>query len=507
MSTLSAIGLRKAFPGVLALEGVDFEIRGGVIHALVGANGAGKSTLIKILSGYYPHYEGRIEINGKPVTITKPSHAFAHGIEVVHQEVDTVMIPYLTVAENLLIERLASGATGTFLRMRRLYAQAEEVAKGLNLDIDVRRRVEDLTLPQKQMLVIARAISRRAPFLILDEPTSSLSLRETEQLFDILNRLKEQGVGIIYVSHRLQEIQAIADEVTVLRNGRRVAHFEREFDLARVVEAMLGVPQGQAFPPRQERQAGEVVLEVRGLSKRGQVHDVSLRLRHGEILGITGLTGSGKTQLLHLLYGAESADDGEILLEGRPVRLSSPGAAVAQGIYLVPEERRRQGLFIDNTVRENISLPFLKLFTAASFVMRGRERAHAQHIIERVRLTPPDPEMLVKNLSGGNQQKVVIGKWLGGAPRVIMFDEATQGIDVGAKQEVYLLAQRLAQRAGVIFATSDIDEALGLADRVLVMRDGRVVAELPIATANRQTLLAYAVGAESSHGQGDEAYD
>lgn len=495
MGSISATGLGKAFPGVVALQDVDFEVHSGTVHALVGANGAGKSTLIKILSGYYPEYQGQIKIDGTPVIVTKPADALARGIEVVHQEVDTTLIPYLSVAENLLIEKLASGRTGTFIRMGQLYKEARQMAERLEMDMDVRKRVEDLSLHQKQLLVIARALSRRLTFLILDEPTSSLGLREIDRLFELLRTLKQQGVGIIYISHRLAEVREIADEVSVLRNGRKVAHFTGNLDLVQIVEAMLGMPAEGTFPPKHGGDRGEVVLDVRNLGQRGRIHDVSFQLHRGEILGITGLTGAGKTELLHLLFGAQRPDTGEILIDGQPVRFNRPGTAVNHGVFLIPEERRRQGLLVENSVRENITLPFLKLFSTAGWVLRQRENNHAQHIIKQVGLTPPEPEMKVKNLSGGNQQKVVIGKWLGGEPRVMIFDEATQGIDVGAKREIYNLARRLADKTGVIFASSEIDEVLGLADRVLVIRDGRVVAEFPAAEADRQVVLEYATGA------------
>jgi len=479
----------------VALQSVDFEVQAGTVHALVGANGAGKSTLIKILSGYYPEYEGQIEVNGTPVAITRPADALELGIEVVHQEVDTTLIPYLSVAENLLIEKLASGRTGTFIQWRTLYQEARDTAERLGLDIDVRKRVEDLSLHQKQLLVIARAISRNVAYLVLDEPTSSLGLHEIDRLFEILRILKQKGVGIIHVSHRLAEVREIADEVSVLRNGQKVAHFVGEVSLPKIVEAMLGVPASESFPPRDGRDRGEVVLEVRHLWRRGHISDISFQLHRGEVLGLTGLTGSGKTELLRLLFGADRPDAGEILVEGRSVRFGHPGMAVEHGIFLIPEERRRQGLLVENSVRENIALPFLRLFSLAGWMLPQRETLHAQKIIQRVGLVPPRPEMPVKNLSGGNQQKVVIGKWLGREPRVMLFDEATQGIDVGAKREVYNLVQHLAQRSGILFASSEIDEVLSLADRVLVMRDGRIVAEFPAAEASRQAVLEYATGA------------
>ncbi|MCX8062564.1 MAG: sugar ABC transporter ATP-binding protein [Anaerolineales bacterium] len=496
MATLQAIGLRKTFPGVVALDNVDFELSSGKVHALIGANGAGKSTLIKILTGYYPDYEGRIEIDGEEVSIHKPSDAFKYGIEVVHQEVDTTLIPYLTVAENLLIEKIASSSMGLFIRKNELLNEAREIIQKVNLNIDVRKQVADLTLPEKQLLVIARAISRQSSFVILDEPTSSLSLIETQQLFDIIKDLKKQGVSFLYVSHRLGEIQEIADEITILRNGQKVAYFTRqELDLSKAVEAMLGMPSAEVFPEKPKEISQQRILEVRNLTKKGRIWDLSFHVSKGEVLGITGLTGAGKTDLLHVLFGSTKPDAGEIILEGKKFSLQHPKDAIRAGIYLVPEDRRNQGLFIENTVAQNISFPFIRYLSRASFVLLEKERKYAFDLIKKVRLVPPNPDMIVKNLSGGNQQKVVVGKWLGKQPKLIIFDEATQGIDIGAKRDIYNLVRNLAQDAAVIFSSSDIDEVLGISDRVIVLRDGRIVAEFKPEMIDRQTVMEITTGA------------
>jgi simple sugar transport system ATP-binding protein len=466
MGSLKAVGLRKTFPGVVALDNVNMEVQGGTIHALVGANGAGKSTLIKILTGYYPEYEGTISIDEQPVSITLPSDAISLGIEVVHQEVDAVLIPYLSVAENLLIERLAVKGKQPFLNWPALYKEAEVIAQKVGFKVNVRKRVEDLAMHEKQLLVIARAVSHKARYLILDEPTASLSVPEVEQLFAVIKELNQQGVGIIYISHRLGEVSAIADEISVLRNGKKVAHFkEEEMDMSRIVEAML-----------------------------------NLTVYKGEVLGITGLVGAGKTELLRLIFGADTPDGGQILIQGQEKRINSPGQAVKEGIFMIPEERRTQGILVENSIRENITLPFLNLFSLLSIVIKKRETKHTLKIIDKIGLTPPKPEMLVKNLSGGNQQKVVIGKWFGREPLVMIFDEATIGIDVRAKQDVYQLSHDLGQNAGVIYASSDIDEILGVSDRVMVMRDGEIVAEMSGENATRHEVLEYATGAHAAQG-------
>jgi simple sugar transport system ATP-binding protein len=493
MTSLRATGLRKTFPGVVALDGVDLALHGGSVHALIGANGAGKSTLIKILTGYYDAYEGRIEINGRPVAIRRPADAFRAGIEVVHQEVDTTLVPYLSAAENLLIEQLAAPGSGLFIRKQVLYRQAQQIVDELGLEIDVRAQAADLSLPQKQLLVIARAVSRRAPFLILDEPTAALSIRDAERLFEIMRELKQRGVAFLYVSHRLAEIQEIADEVTVLRNGQKVAHFVGEaFDIAKGVEAMLGAPPGELYPKRQPAAERRLVMEVRGLCWGARLKDISFDVYQGEVLGIAGLTGAGKTELLRVLFGCEQPDRGEIYLNGKPVRFRLPKDAVRHGVYLIPEDRRNLGLLVEEPVRMNVTLPFIRDFSRLGFMRPSKEYARVLQLMDRLKLVPRKPDLPAKHLSGGNQQKVVVGKWLFGAPAVILFDEATQGIDVGAKRELYAIMRELARSAAVIFASSDIDEVLGVADRVLVMRDGQFVGEFEAEQADRQAVMRLA---------------
>ncbi|MCC6612698.1 MAG: sugar ABC transporter ATP-binding protein [Anaerolineae bacterium] len=473
--------------------------------ALVGANGAGKSTLIKILTGYYETYEGQVEIDGRVVHIHEPTDAARAGIQAVYQEVDTVLVPTLTVSENVLLNQLRS-RRGTVLNWAALHKEAEAVLERVGLTLDVRRRVEDLVLHEKQMLVIARAVSQQVKYLIFDEPTTSLSLPEVEQLFTIIRTLKAQGVGILYISHRLMEVTALADDITVLRNGRKITQFPAdEFDFGRVSEAMLGTAIQDIYPPKAANAPGDVVLEARDLTRRGKLDGVSLSARQGEILGVAGLVGAGKTELLRALFGADALDGGRVQIDGRQVALKTPQQAVNHGVYLVPEERRAQGVLVEEKVGQNISLPFLSQFSRAlGLIDRLRERTHAAHTIERLGILPPNPEVEVKNLSGGNQQKVVIGKWLTGQPRVVMFDEATQGIDVKAKQDVYRIARDLTQSAAVIYASSDIDEVIGIADRLIVMHDGQVVAEFTTDAFDRNLILEYATGAreKETHDRG-----
>jgi simple sugar transport system ATP-binding protein len=496
---LKAVALGKRFPGVVALEEVSLTVQPGKVLALVGANGAGKSTLIKILTGFYDHYDGHVEIDGRSVAIHQPADASRIGIQAVYQEVDTVLVPGLTVSENVLLNQYVRRGAAPLLHWSRLHEQAEAALARAGLRLDVRRRVEDLVLHEKQMLVIARAVAQQVRYLIFDEPTTSLSLKEVGQLFEIIRALKAQGVGIIYISHRLMEVAAIADEVIVLRNGRKITQFPvAEFDVGRISEAMLGTAITEVYPPK-GTSVGGVVLEAEGLSRQGKLRDVHLQVRQGEILGVAGLVGAGKTELLRALFGADALDGGRVRLDGAPVHIRSPQDAVARGLFLIPEERRAQGVLVEEKVRKNISLPFLGQFTwALEMIDRARETRHAVETIGRLGVHPPNPEAEIRNLSGGNQQKVVIGKWLAGKARVLMFDEATQGIDVKAKQDVYHIVRQLSQDAAVIYASSDIDEVIGIADRIIVMHDGAVVAQFPAETFDRNLILEYATGARKN---------
>lgn len=496
---LKAAHLGKTFPGVVALKDVSLEVPRGHVLALVGANGAGKSTLIKILTGYYEDYEGSVEIDGTAVRLHTPQTARHLGIEAVYQEVDSALIPSLTVTENVLLERLAQTGHPLFLNWNTLHNAAQEIISSIGLTLDVRQRVEDLVLHEKQMLVIARAVSQNVRYLIFDEPTTSLGQPEVERLFALIRALKARGMGIIYISHRLSEVRDIADSVVVLRGGQKVAEFSAEsLDLSQVSEAMLGAPMSELFPAKASHPSQTPILEARHLHSP-RLHDIDLHAYQGEILGIAGLVGAGKTELLRALFGADALDSGEIRLNGQPIHLGSPTDAVRQGIYLIPEERRAQGVLIDENVRRNLSLPFLSQFAwAAGLIQPRKESAHAAQLIQRLGLVPSDPEKSVGDLSGGNQQKVVIGKWLGGTPRVLLFDEATQGIDIKAKRDVYDLARTLSASAAVIYASSDVDEVIGVADRVLVMRDGQIVAQLRGEAIDRIAILEYAIGTRTA---------
>lgn len=492
---LRLTGVGKRFAGVPVLQDVSLELRAGEILALCGANGAGKSTLIKVVTGAFDNYEGEVEVGGRPVRLTNPAVARAAGIDAVYQEVDTCIAPDLTVAENLLLYRLADPASRLWVARRRLMAEAAEVAKSVRLGVDLGAEARSLSLQRKQLLVIARAVAQDAKVLIFDEPTASLSLPEIELLFATIRELSARGLGIVYVSHRLAEVQALCDRVVVLRNGRLVQRFDTMPETGPIATAMLGAAPDEEFPAAPAGRAqGEIVFEAREIRAGIRVRGVSLAVARGEILGVTGLVGAGKTELLRCLFGADPRQAGELRVGGRALSLRRPQDAVRHGIYLVPEERRRQGLFLDFPAYQNLTSAFLGRFCRLGVVQGGVERRAAAQMAEQMEIQG-DVDGPVLRLSGGNQQKVVIGKWLLGRPTVLLLDEATQGVDIGTRRQIYRLVRQISKQSAVVFASSDIDEVMGVADRFLVMFDGRVVGEFVRGEVDRQRVLELASGA------------
>ncbi|CAH1209618.1 Ribose import ATP-binding protein RbsA [Paenibacillus allorhizoplanae] len=495
-SLLQMKEITKSFPGVKALQEVDFDLHAGEIHALLGANGAGKSTLMKILSGAYKHDTGYLSIHNQPLVIRTPKDAMDHGVYCVYQEVDTALISELTVTENVMIDKLVQGEA--WVSWRKLHREAEAILAKIGAMFSVRSKIDELSISQKQLVLIARAMAHKAKIIIFDEPTAPLSLEESERLFRIMDSLKQEGVGIIFISHRLQEVFRVADRITIMRDGRHVlTQPATSMDIASVIEAMLGKTFTEEFP-KVGVPIGSTLLEVKGLRRGTKVRGVSFDLRRGEILGIVGLVGAGKTELSRLIFGADAADGGEVWLNGRKLTLRQPEDAVRAGIALVPEERRKQGVLVEETVKRNLSLPILRKLSTLGFVKRSEENAHAAKMVSQLGVQPGDPNRTVKHLSGGNQQKVAVGKWLPTNAEVYMFDEPTKGVDVGAKSDIYRLIGQLASEGkGIIYLSCELNEIIGIADRIIVMSYGSVVKELSRAEATQDLILTYASAGEA----------
>ncbi|MBW5446647.1 ATP-binding cassette domain-containing protein [Cohnella sp. CFH 77786] len=486
-------GIAKAFAGVPALNGVDFTLRGGQIHALLGANGAGKSTLMKILSGAYPSDEGAVEIDGKPVALRSPAEAKRAGIHCVYQEVDTSLVPHLTVGENIMLDKLASSSGSGWVRWGTVHGEAAGVLERIGLALSTRKLVRDLTLAEKQLVLIARLLSMNAKFVILDEPTAPLSLEEAETLFRIMEGLKRDGIGVVFISHRLPEVFRIADEITVMRDGQRVwTKPSEETDTHGVVRAMLGRSFEEEYPKLQA-DIGEVVLSVRDLAAGTRVRGVDLDVRAGEVVAVVGLVGAGKTELSRLLFGADRAERGTVTVDGKPADLRSPAAAIGSGFALVPEERRKEGILVRESVLHNLSLPILKSISRLGFVSGSAERRHGIGTVAGLGIKTPGLGQLTAYLSGGNQQKVAIGKWTATDAKVFLFDEPTKGVDVGAKSDIFRIIGELARQGkAVLYLTCEFAEAIGLADRILVMCDGVIVKQFGRGEATQENLLYYA---------------
>ncbi|MET4159754.1 sugar ABC transporter ATP-binding protein [Agromyces sp. PvR057] len=485
-------GVSKGFPGVQALDDVHLELHHGEVLALVGENGAGKSTLMKLLAGISTPDAGTFSLNGEELSIEGPKHAQELGISIIHQEFN--LMPDLTVAQNIFIGR-EQRAAGFFLDERSLNRRARKLFEGLGLALDPSERVENLTVAKQQMVEIAKALSFDAKVLIMDEPTAALNDAEVDVLFELIGRFKRPETGVIYISHRMEELTRISDRITVLRDGRNAgSRITAETDQREVISLMVGREISGEQRPSPRAIDGEPVLAVTGLSTRSLLRDVSFEVHAGEILGFAGLMGAGRTEVARAIVGADPREAGEIRMHGKPVSIGNPAEASRHGIGYLSEDRKHLGVLLERSVRENIVLSALRDYTSSlGFVDDARIEATGRDYIDKLRIKTPSSAQLVRNLSGGNQQKVVIAKWLAKDCDVLIFDEPTRGIDVGAKEEIYALLKGLAEQGkAIVMISSELPEVLRLSDRIAVMAEGRLTAILDNADATQENLMDYA---------------
>ena len=501
-------GISKAFPGVQALRSVNFEAASGEVVALIGENGAGKSTLMKILSGVYRKDAGRIFLHGQEVEISSPHHAQQLGIAIIYQEFN--LTPNQSAAANIFVTREPrQRGLGRFLKFvdrRRMEQEAQRLLDRVGARAPATALIRDLSVAQQQMVEVAKALAVDARIIVMDEPTSALGEEEVETLFSIVGALKAQGIAVVFITHRLEEVFRISDRVVILRDGQRVGAMSiGEANPDVLIQQMVGRKLTDLFH-KEAAPIGDPLLEVKGLTRRGVVRDVSFTLRQGEILGFAGLVGAGRTETARLFFGADRKDAGEIRVNGRPVQISSPVHAVKAGIGFVPENRATQGLVLNLPVLENIILPTLDRHARVGWANQRTLRSIARDYVGKLNIRTPHLQQKTMFLSGGNQQKVVVAKWLAAQPKVLIMDEPTRGIDVGAKTEVHALMSRLAQAGmGIIMISSELPEILGMSDRILVMSEGRVMAILDRAEASQERIMAYASGeinSTSSKGAG-----
>jgi ribose transport system ATP-binding protein len=484
--------ITKRFPGVVALDHVSFDIAAGSCHALCGENGAGKSTLGKLLAGIYPPDEGRIVIGGRPVRFAGPTDALAAGVAMVHQELS--FCENLSVAENLCLGTMPNRYG--FVTRRELRQRAEAMLAAIGVTLDVKRRVGELTIGQQQMVQIAGAIGEGARLIIFDEPTSSLSQHEVDRLYTLIDRLRERGVTCIYVSHRLEEIYRLCDTITVLRDGRHVGTVSvKDVNQAALVEMMIGRRLEDYFPSHVRATPGTELLRVEGWSSPAGFKDVSFTVRAGEVVGFAGLVGAGRSEVAQALFGLDPHASGRIFVRGQPVAALATADAIAMGIGLVPEDRKRQGLVLGMDVLNNATLSILPRLARFGFITRARERQAAQPYFDRLRVKTPGLTTQAAALSGGNQQKIVLTKWLAAQCPLLMLDEPTRGVDVGAKAEIHALIDELAAAGnGIVLISSEMPEILNLSTRILVFRAGRIVGQLARGEANQDVLMRLMAG-------------
>jgi len=487
-------GISKRFPGVKALDSVDLEVKKGEVHGLVGENGAGKSTLIKILTGAYQKDKGEILINGTRVDIINPQHSMDLGIDAIYQELN--LSPYLSAAENIFLGReIKKSGVINIIDWKETRQKAKELLLELGQDINVKIPVKDLGIGQQQMIEIAKAISTKANMIIMDEPTSSLSLRETEELMKAIKKLKDKGISVIFISHRLEEVFEICDRVTVMRDGKKIITTDpSKTNKEELIKYMVGRTLDQQYPKVTASFGGEA-LRVEHLSRKGIFKNVSFSAYTGEILGIAGLVGAGRTEIFRTIFGADPKDEGEIYVFGKKCDINSPSDAMNEGIALLTEDRKGQGLFLDNNIVNNITVCSLRRFKGSLLLNTKDLIETSRKLCHRLNVKTPSLQKIARELSGGNQQKVVIAKWLCYNAKIFIFDEPTRGIDVGTKVEVYnIINQLISQGACVIMVSSELPEILGMSDRIIVVHEGRITGEFTRDNADQEAIMKAATG-------------
>ncbi len=495
-SLLEMSKINKTFPGVRALQDVDFDLQRSEVHALVGENGAGKSTLMKVLAGVHHADSGEIRLNGKQVVPEGPRSMLDAGVSVIYQELN--LIPYLSLAENVFLGKQPTTAAGT-IDWPRMNREFEELLAPFEIDLNPRALVRSIGPAYQQVVEIVKALSARSDILVMDEPTAPLTGKEVDHLFSIIHRLRESGVSIIYISHRLEEILQVADRVTVLRDGRHIATKPlKDLTIPEIIRDMVGRELTEQYPVA-EIEKGEEALRVENLTRDGVCEDVSFSVRKGEIVGFSGLVGAGRTEIMELLFGYRKKDSGRVFLNGKLVEIKSTRDAVRNGIALIPEERKRQGLVLGLTVFDNTALAVLDIFSKIGYIAPKVIGSVVRKIVQDIGVKTPSVRQLVRNLSGGNQQKVVLAKWFIRESDIYIFDEPTRGIDVGAKVEIYKLMQSLARRgAAIIMVSSELPEVMNMSDRILVVHQGRIAGEFARGEADEEEIMRHAFGVAES---------
>lgn len=482
----------KRFPGVYALKGVNFNLEAGEVHALLGENGAGKSTLIKILGGIYSIDNGKIFINGKEEKINSVKDAQEHGISIIHQEL--ALVPHLSVAENIYLGREPKTKAG-LIDFSKINHTVQQLLEDFGLDIDARREISSLTVAQQQMVEIIKAVSFQSKIIVMDEPTSSLTDKEVAFLFETIRSLKANGVGIIYISHRMEELFEISNRITVLRDGEYVGTvLTKETTQEELIRMMVG-RELENFYVRDFLESGEPILEVENLSRKNVLENINFELKKGEILGFSGLVGAGRTELMKCIFGLDPIDEGEIIVEGQKKEIKQPNDAIEAGIAYVPEDRKAEGLFLIETIKYNISIKILDRFIKNLKVNKRIENQEVDKYIDKLSIRTPSSEQYINKLSGGNQQKVLIAKWLATNPKVLILDEPTRGVDVGAKAEIYSMMNDLVKEGvSIIMVSSDLPEVVNMSDRVAVMANGKLQKLLNRDELSQEKIMFYATG-------------